>query len=284
MSNHYMRSVLFVPANKPGMLHNSYLFGADAIIYDLEDAISIDQKDAARILLDESFNFFKKTNIVRIVRINPLDSPFFYKDIEVIKKHDIDYIMLPKADVGSVKALEKEIKDTNIKIISLIESAYSLFDLSNILTTSKLVEGMLFGAEDFSLDMQIERTKQSDEILMARQNIALTCKALNKFCIDTPFTDVNDEDALRIDTHKVLAYGFNSKSCIHPNQVRIVNEVFTPTKEKIEDSLEIIRLAKEAKENGLGVFAYKGKMVDAPVINRAKNTLENAKKAGVKYE
>lgn len=280
----YIRSALFVPANSPSMIQNSDLLEADAIIYDLEDAISPKEKDSARILLDEAFKFFKKTNVVRIVRVNPIDSPFFYDDVEAVKNHDIDFIMLAKASQESVKELEKLIKDTDIKIIALIESAHSLFDLANILQASPLVKGMLFGAEDYSLDMQISRTIESDEILVARQNIATTCKALDIFSIDTPFTHITETDALIVDAQKASNYGFDGKACIHPSQVGHVNTVFSPTREEVIYAREVLEAAADAAQKGIGVFSYKGKMVDAPIINRANLTIENAKKAGVKYE
>ncbi|MDF9867108.1 citrate lyase subunit beta/citryl-CoA lyase [Bacilli bacterium PM5-3] len=280
----YIRSALFIPANNPGMVQSSDLLEADAIIFDLEDAISIANKDSARYLLEEAFNFFDKSDVIRIVRINPMDSPFFYDDIEVVKKFDVDYIMLAKASQESVKELAARLKGTDIKIVVLIESAYGVFDLANIIKASDLVEGMLFGAEDYALDMQIVRTKESNEILVARQNIATTCKALNIFSLDTPFTDVEDFEMLVCDTKKARNFGFSGKACINPRQVTYVNDVFSPSMDEIVYAQEVIEAAKKAEADGLGVFSLNGKMVDAPIINRAKLTLENAKKAGIKYE
>lgn len=279
-----LRSALFIPANNPGMIQSSELLDADALIYDLEDAISLNQKDAARDLLKEGFAFFKREQSIRIVRVNPYDSPFFLDDVALVKTLDIDYILLAKADTTSVKILADSIRDTNIEIIALIESASSLFYLADILQADPKVAGMLFGAEDYSLDMGIERTKQSDEILVARQTIATTCKALNKFSIDTPFTDVDDFEGLKNDAFKAKNWGLEAKACINPRQVPYVNEVFSPTMEEIVYAQEVIYAAQEAEAAGLGVFSLHGKMVDAPIINRAKLTLDNARKAGIKYE
>lgn len=280
-----MRSALFIPANNPGMLQSSTLLEADAIIYDLEDAISINQKDSARILLEEALKFFAKdAKVTRIIRVNPTDTPFFKADIEVIKNYDVDYVMLAKASVESIKELAEHLKDTNIEIIALIESAYAVFDLRNILQASPLVKGLLFGAEDYSLDMEIKRTKESEEILEARQMIAITAHALNIFCLDTPFTDTEDFEWLIKDSEKAKNYGFSGKACINPRQVVYVNEIFSPTIEEVTYALEVIGAAEQAAAEGIGVFSLHGKMVDAPIINRAKLTLENAKKAGIKYE
>lgn len=284
MSSKLLRSALFIPANNPGMIQSSELLEADALIYDLEDAISLSQKDAARELLKQAFKFFKRENSIRIVRVNPLDSPYFYDDCQLVKTLDIDYVLLAKADVESVKALAKELAGTNIEIIVLIESAASLHDLTNILLADAKVAGMLFGAEDYSLDMGIERTKKSEEIFTARQVIAYTCKALKKFSIDTPFTDVEDFEYLITDAKKAKSFGFSAKACINPRQVPYVNEVFSPTMDEIIYAQEVIAAAEEAKAAGLGVFSLRGKMVDAPIINRAVLTLENARKAGIKYE
>lgn len=281
----FMRSALFIPANNPGMLQSSVLLEADGIIYDLEDAISINQKDSARHLLEEYFkNFAKDSKVKRIVRVNPTDTPFFKEDVAMIKKYDVDYIMLAKASTKSVQELCELLKDTKIEIIALIESAYAVFDLRNILESSPLIKGLLFGAEDYSLDMEIKRTKESDEILEARQMIAITAHALNIFCLDTPFTDIEDFEWLIKDSEKAKNYGFSGKACINPRQVVYVNEIFSPTQAEIVFALEVIDAAKKAAEEGLGVFNLNGKMVDAPIINRAKLTLENAKKAGIKYE
>lgn len=282
--NKLLRSALFIPANNPGMIQSSELLDADALIYDLEDAISLNQKDAARDLLKEAFAFFKRESSIRIVRVNPYDSPFFLDDVALVKTLDIDYVLLAKADTTSVKILADSLRETDIDIIALIESASSLYNLGDILQADTKVKGMLFGAEDYSLDMGIERTKQSDEILVARQTIATTCKALNKFSIDTPFTDVDDFEGLKSDAFKAKSWGLEAKACINPRQVPIVNEVFSPTMEEIIYAQEVIYAAKEAEEAGLGVFSLHGKMVDAPIINRAKLTLDNARKAGIKYE
>ena len=280
----YIRSALFIPANNPGMVQSSDLLEADAIIFDLEDAISINQKDSARYLLEEAFHFFPHSEVIRIVRVNPVDSPFFVDDIRMAKQFDIDFIMLAKASQESVRTLANELKDTKIKIIALIESAYGVVDLKNIIEASDLVAGVLFGAEDYSLDMQIVRTKESDEIMVARQTIATICHALDVFVLDTPFTDVEDFAMLVVDTKKAKSYGFTGKACINPRQISEVNEVFSPTIEEINDALEVIEAAKKAKQEGIGVFSLNGKMVDAPIINRAKLVIENAKKAGIKYE
>lgn len=278
----FIRSALFIPANNPGMLQSASLLEADAIIFDLEDAISLSQKDSARILLEEALKFFKKDDVIRIVRVNPTDTPYFKDDIEMVRKYDVDYVLLAKATSESIIELEPYLVNTNIKIIALIESAYSVYDIKNIILASSLVKGVLFGAEDYSLDMQIKRTKQSDEILVPRENIAITAHALNVFCIDTPFTDVDDVEWLQIDSRKAKNYGFNGKACINPRQVIHVNEIFSPSESEISYALEVIEAAKKASNEGIGVFNLNGKMIDAPIINRASLTIENAKKAGVK--
>lgn len=280
----YIRSALFIPANNPGMIQTSHLLEADAIIFDLEDAISPSQKDSARILLKEAFSFIDFQDTIKIVRINPMDSPFFFDDIKIVKDLDIHYILLAKADIESVKELEKHLIDTNIKIITLIESTKSLLYLKEILLTSSLIDGVLFGAEDYSLDLKISRSLLGDEIMVARQIIAYTCSALNKFSIDTPFTDTDNEQGLYNDSVVAKRYGMSAKACINPRQVDTVNKVFSPTSKEIHDALEIVMANEEALEKGLGVFSLNGKMVDAPIVNRAKLVLDQARKAGLSYE
>lgn len=284
MNDIYLRSCLFIPANNPGMIQSSTLLEADAIVYDLEDAVSINQKDSARYLLSEAFTFFSKNDIFRIVRVNPFDTIYYEKDVEMVLKYDVDAILLAKGCVESVIDLASKISDKDTKIIVLIESAHSLLMLREIILASNKVIGVLFGAEDYATDMGIERTKDSDEIIVARQTIAYVCKALKVFAIDTPFTDIEDFEGLIKDTKKAKSYGYMAKAAINPRQVYDINKVIAPSKIEVIEAYELIDAYHEALAQGMGVFNYKGKMVDAPIVNRALSIVKKAEKAGVTYE
>ena len=164
-----------------------------------------------------------------------------------------------------------------IGVIPIIELAQSVLEIDEIVKMPR-VNGVLLGAEDLSSDLEVSRTKKGDEILYPRQRLAIACAAYKIDSIDTPFTDVNDEEGLENDCRFVMGLGFTSKSAIHPNQVGTINSVFVPTMDKIKWALRVEEANKQALEKGLGVFSLDGKMVDKPVIERAKKILIKAKR------
>lgn len=269
------KTLLFMPGNNPGMLQSSDILGADGLIIDLEDAVTITEKDAARILVCEYLNTFETKSDV-FVRINPLDTPFFYKDLEAIKNLDITGIVLPKASVESMEELDKFIEANNLdfKIIGLIETAMGLELSLQILSKSKRVIGVLLGAEDLTLDLGAKRTKKSDEIAYARLRTIAVSKALQIEAIDTPFTDTDDYEGLKIDALNAKDLGMTGKALISPRHVDIVNNIFAPSKKEIDHALRVVEGVKVANEKGLGAFSLDGKMVDAPIIKRALNLLK----------
>ena len=264
-----------MPGNNPGMLQNSDIMGADAIIIDLEDAVAITEKDAARILVKEYLETFQ-TNIDIFIRINPLDTPYFYHDLDEVKDLKITGILLPKADIESMKALDDYLEENNpnLKIIGLIETAFGLEMSFEILNQSKRVVGVLLGAEDLTLDLGAIRTKESREIRYARSRIIAVSKALGIQAIDTPFTDTDDIEGLKIDTLDAKALGMTGKSLISPRHVDLVNDIFSPSEEEINHSLRVVEGVVEANKQGKGAFSLDGKMVDAPIIKRALNLLK----------
>ena len=188
------RSLLFIPGNKPGMVQNSDVFESDTVIFDLEDAVSVTEKDSARILVSNYLKSFKP-NVEVCIRINGLDTTFYEEDLKEIVTEKVDAIMLPKARIDEVKkldelltTLEKERKITKeIKIIPIIELCISLIEVDQIAFLNR-VDGILLGAEDLSKDLEVERTKSGEEIFYARSRIANACKAAKIDAIDTPFT------------------------------------------------------------------------------------------------
>lgn len=280
------RSLLFIPANGPGMLQNADVFGADAIIFDLEDAVSPAEKDSARILLTNYLTMFPyEKNFEVIVRINSIDFyDLFLADLNTLPLDKIDTIMLPKADLSSLKTLveildrkEKELNLSNkINIIPLIELAASLLQVNEI-AQEKRVNGLFLGAEDLSADMEFERTTEGEEILFARSILILAAKANKIDAIDTPYTDIDNLYGLNNDSAKAKSLGMNAKSAIHPNQITTINRVFSPSKEEIKHASAIIDRALEAEKAGIGVFSYQNKMVDRPIIQRANLVLKKAK-------
>ena len=168
----------------------------------------------------------------------------------------------------------------HIAIVPIIESAISLIEVDVIASLNR-VNGILLGAEDFTKDLEVKRTKEGSEILYARSRIIVACKAYKIDAIDTPFTDTVDMDGLVKDVNYVKGLGMNAKSAIHPNQIEAINNAFTPTKSEIEYAKRVLIARDEAFSKGLGVFSLDGKMVDAPVIARAETVIKKATKYGV---
>jgi citrate lyase subunit beta/citryl-CoA lyase len=279
-----------MPGNNPGMLQNAAVLGADSIILDLEDAVSIPEKDSARILVREAIKNIDYSNVEVVVRINALDNEFGPMDLEEISKVKPDALMIPKADEDSIKKVHEVLNSIEeqegfeagtLKIIPLVETAYGLETVYNIIKASNRVIAVLLGGEDLTADLGIKRTKEGEEIFYARNKVATACKALKIDAIDTPFTDTNDYEGLERDTEKAKSLGMTGKAAINPRQIDTIHTSLAPSENEIKHALRILEALEEAKKEGKGVFSVDGKMVDAPVINRALSTVKLAEKLGI---
>jgi len=278
------RSLLFIPANSPAMLQNADIFETDGLIFDLEDAISLMEKDAARDLLSEYFESYKLEGVELIIRMNQLDSIYADDDLKRALSWPIDSIMVPKARYQDLVQLEEKLeklekktkREKKIMLIPIIEQAIALFEVDKIASLDR-VSALLLGGEDLATNLEVERTKDAEEILLARQLVIYAAKAYSKDAIDTPFTDVSDKEGLIQDAKHAKRLGMSGKSCIHPIQIDDINTIFSPTEKEIAYAHRVIEAEKEALLNHKGVFSVDGKMVDKPIIERAKKLLEKVK-------
>ncbi len=284
------RSMLFMPGNNPGMLQDAAILGADSIILDLEDAVSLSEKDSARILVREAIKTIDYSQVEVVVRVNPLDTDYGALDVEVIARVKPDTLMIPKANEQEIKLVDQmlnqiEIEEGyvpgSIKLIALIETALGLENVYNVIQASKRVVGVLLGAEDLTSDLGIERTKEGQEIFYARNKVANACRALKVDSIDTPFTDTFDCEGLAKDTTKAKSLGLTGKSAINPRQIEIIHSVFAPTEAELKHALRVLDAMEEAKKEGKGVCSLDGKMIDAPIINRANCTVDQCIRLGL---
>ena len=281
------RSLLFIPSNNPAMLQNADIFGADSVIFDLEDAVNITEKDNARNLLHYYLKAHNNLPMEVVVRINGLDTEYYKEDLEKIVSDNIDTIMIPKATIEYVNQLDELLTEIEgrkqmskkIKVLPIIELAYSVLQVETIAGLNR-VDGILLGAEDLTSDMEVTRTKEGLEIEYPRARVAMACKAYKIDAIDTPFTDVTDNNALKIDALHAMQLGMNCKAAIHPNQLDTINEVFMPSEKQIIWASRVMKANEDANAKGLGVFSLDGKMVDKPVLDRARKILAKAKKFG----
>lgn len=283
------RSMLFMPGNNSGMLLNADALGADSVILDLEDAVSPAEKDSARILVRNALKYLDYSDCEIIIRINSLDTDFWQKDLDEIIPLKPHMIMPPKVnsakDVQTVADYIKIVeKKHNMKnptyIIPLIETALGVENAFEIATSTDRVKAIFLGAEDLTADLRCKRTKKGDEIFYSRGRIITAARAANIDVYDTPFTDVEDEEGLIEDAMFAKSLGFTGKAAISPRHVMAINEVFSPTIEEIEYAKEVMDIIKLAKEQGKGAISLHGKMIDAPIVARAKQTLEMAEALG----
>lgn len=284
------RSMLFMPGNNPGMLQSAAILGADSIILDLEDAVSLTEKDSARILVREAMKNVDYEGVEVVVRINPLTTPYADEDIEVIGRVKPDALMVPKATEEELEEIHRRLdkieaeegfEKESIKLIPIVESAYGVQNVYSIIKASTRVVAVLLGGEDYTSDMGIKRSKAGDEILYARNRVAIACKAMKVDAIDTPFTDTNDFEGLEKDIALAKSLGMTGKASINPRQIDTIHAVYAPTEGEIRHAQRVLEAMEEAERESKGVFSLDGKMVDAPVINRAKNIVALSEKLGL---
>ncbi len=275
------RSLLFIPGNNPSMLQNADVFLTDAVIFDLEDAVSVKEKHNARNLVG---NYLQNSSVLPkqiVLRINALNSPWFEKDLELLKLEKIDYLLLPKIDLLSLETIIKKLDEYELafslpktKLISLIESALGVIEINEIAKNPR-VYGLLLGAEDLASELEVKRTEQSDEIFFARSSIVLAAIANKIIPIDTPYTNIENSKGLLEDAMFAQGLGMKAKACIHPNQLETINKVFSPSLEEIAWAQKVVELSEELTD--LGAFQYQGKMIDKPIIEKARKMIAKAK-------
>jgi len=285
------RTMMYVPGNNPANIMGAHLYGADSIMFDLEDSVSIREKDSARFLVYYALKKLDFGNTETVVRINGIDTPFGRKDLEAIVRAKPDVIRIPKTeraeDVLKVESIIAEIEEKagmevgTVKLMAAIESPLGVINAFEIAKSSKRLIGIALGAEDFVTSMKTERSKDGLELLMARSHVLMAARAANIYALDTVFSDINDDEGFIKEVKLIKQLGFDGKSVIHPRQIGLVHMVYTPTEKEINYSLRVVDAIKEADRKSSGVIALDGKMIDAPIVERAYRVLELAKASGV---
>lgn len=285
------RSMLFLPGNNPNMLINASCLGADAVIFDLEDAVSPAEKDAARILVRNTMRYMDLCGCEVIVRINSVDTTYWKEDLELILPEKPDLILLPKTSNASdalvadeyMSELEAKLgmEKNSVGLMPLIETAAGVENAYAIASCSERVQALFLGAEDLTADLQCKRTKEGREIEYSRCRLVVAARAAGKDVYDTPFTDVNDDEGIYEDASLAKALGFTGKASISPRHIDAINSVFSPTEAEVEYAYEVMDAIRLAKEMGKGAIALRGKMIDAPIVARAERTIAMAKALGM---
>ncbi|WP_238918557.1 citrate (pro-3S)-lyase subunit beta [Clostridium sp. YIM B02555] len=284
------RTMMYIPGNNPGMIKDGHIYGADSIMFDLEDSVSLNEKDAARFLVYNALKSIDYEGIETVVRINGLDTCGM-EDLEAIVRAQPDVIRLPKTESAQdiidveneIARIEKEagIPVGKTKMMAAVEGALGVMNAREIATASKRLMGIAIGAEDYVTDLKTTRSPEGIELLFGRSQIILAARAAGIYAFDTVYSDVNNEEGFANEVKLIKQLGFDGKSVINPRQIGPVHEIYTPSQKEIDKSIRVIKAAEDAKKRGSGVVSLDGKMVDKPIIERAQRALMLAEAAGV---
>lgn len=287
------RSMLFVPGSNAAMISNTFIYKPDAIMFDLEDAVALKEKDSARILVAHALQHPLYQEIETVVRVNPLDSEFGLADLNAVVRAGVDVVRMPKTETAQdvidmdheiteiEKACGREVGST--KMLAAIESPLGITQANQIATASNRLIGIALGAEDYVRNLKTERSPEGIELLFARCSILQAARAADIQAFDTVYSNANNEEGFLAEAALIKQLGFDGKSLINPRQIELLHNLFAPTQKDVDQARRIIDAAEEAERNGLGVVSLNGKMIDAPIIDRAKLVLERAK-SGIREE
>lgn len=276
------RAMMFAPGNNPGVLQNTGIYGADSLIFDLEDAVSVYEKDSARFLVRNAIQNIKYPCEVGI-RINHISTPWGYDDLDVVLAAKPDFIRLPKSeDAEEIKEIDAIVTKAekkygfepgSIRLMAAIESPKGLRNAFAIATASPRMIALAIGGEDFATSLKTTKTKGGAELFTARSLIVYAAREAGIDPIDSVYSDLRDEENFIKETTQAKEMGFEGKSCVTPRQVELVHSVFTPTEKEIESAYRVLKAYEEALAKKSGVIQVDGKMIDTPMITRANRTL-----------
>jgi citrate lyase subunit beta/citryl-CoA lyase len=281
------RSRLYLPGTEPKYAINAALHGPDAVILDLEDSVHHAEKDAARILVRNTLRAVDFGACERMVRINQL--PIGLEDLAEIIPEAPDLILIPKVEtphqVAEVDRMIAEMKvrsgiNRPVWLMPILESALGIENAAAIGGACENVAALTIGLEDYTADMGVAKTLDGVESLYARTRLVNAAKAVGVQAIDSVFGDVGDMDGLRRWGQNSRALGFEGMGCIHPSQIPVIHEAFSPTQAEIDKAQKIVAAFEEAQQRGLGVVSLGSKMIDPPVVQRALKLVARAKQMG----
>ncbi|MTJ84210.1 MAG: citrate (pro-3S)-lyase subunit beta [Telmatospirillum sp.] len=285
------RSMLFLPGANAAMLSTAFVYKPDSVMFDLEDAVSLREKDAARLLVFHALQLPVYREIETVVRINPLSTPFGRQDLEAAVRAGVDVVRLPKTDSAEdVLELEREVERIeracgrpfgSTRLMAAIESAGGVVNAVSIARSSPRMIGIALAGFDYVMDMQTERG-DGTELFYARAAVLHAARAAGIDAFDVVYSDVNNEEGFLKEVDLIKRMGFNGKSLINPRQIELLHNAYAPTGEEVDYARRVVAAADQAERQGLGVIALNGKMIDAPIVNHAKRVLQRAEASGLR--
>ncbi|AJI94127.1 citrate (pro-3S)-lyase, beta subunit [Yersinia ruckeri] len=294
MKQKMRRSMLFVPGANAAMVSNAFIYQADAIMFDLEDSVILREKDAARRLVFHALQHPLYQEIETIVRVNALDSIYGLADLEAVVRGGADIVRLPKTDSAQdVIDMEREIERIEGEcgreiggtgLLAAIESAQGITQALAIAQASPRLMGIALGAEDYVRNLRTERSPEGIELLFARCSILQAARAVGIQAFDTVYSDANNEAGFLQEAALIKQLGFDGKSLINPRQIELLHNLYAPTQKEVRHAQAVVEAAEAAEAEGRGVVSLNGKMVDSPVIERARAVLQRAVLSGLRDE
>ncbi len=285
------RTMMFMNAQKPGLIKDAYIYGVDSIMLDLEDAVAENQKDAARFSLYHALKTIDYGDTEVIVRINGLDTPHWQEDVRVCVAGGADGIRIAKCesaqDVKDVEAaIEKAEEEFGVEkghtlIMAALESPRGILNAYEICAASERMFGVAISGGDLRKCLQTTPQPDGVDMMVARGQMILAARAAGIQCFDTVFTNLDDMAGFEAEVRQNKAMGFDGKSLINPKQIRLVHEIFAPTQKEIMQAEKIVSAVRENAAKGLGVFTVDGKMIDIAFLPGAERTLRLAKACGM---
>lgn len=287
------RTMMFLNAQKPGLIKDPHVYKPDSIMLDLEDAVAENQKDVARFSLYHALTTIDYHGVERVVRINGLDTSHWQEDIRVSIAGGCDSIRIPKVETAkdvqiieeAVLKAEKEFnrQEGSTLLMAAIESTMGVMNVFEICKSSKRLFGIALSGGDYTKDLQTVLSGTGIELAGARQQLIIAARAAGVMCFDTVFTNLDDLEVFEHEVKMAKMMGFDGKSIVNPRQIETVHRVFTPSEKDIIFAEKVVYEINEKKEQGIGVFTVDGKMVDIAFYPGAKRVIAMAKAAGV-YE
>jgi citrate lyase subunit beta / citryl-CoA lyase len=290
------RSRLYLPGNEPKFMLNAGLHGPDAVILDLEDSVHPDAKASARLLVRNALRRVDFHGAERMVRINQL--PLGLEDLGAVVPQRPDLILIPKVEraeqvVAVAERIEAILRGQGngapppsdgrpaIWLMPILESALGIENAFEIARAASTVVALTIGLEDYTADLGVAKTRDGTETLWARQRLVNAARAAGVQAIDSVYGDVQDEAGLLAWGRASRSMGFVGMGCVHPRQVRVIHEAFAPSAEEIDRALRIVAAFRDAEARGLGVVSLGSKMIDPPVVLRARRLVERARETGL---
>ena len=285
-----IRSWMFVPGHRQRMIDKALGLNADAIMLDIEDGVAPNEKDAARKNIAESLGREKTPGSpARYVRINAIGHARMDADLEAVVRPGLEGLVCPKVDtpdevrkvdgILNEKEPKNQVEKGRVRLLIAIESPRGLLNAPAIAAASERIVGIIFGAEDFGREIGLPAVREGEarDLIYARSAIVIAAAAAHVQPIDGVWVDLNDSAGLLGFAKQSRQLGFSGMSCIHPSQVDAINTVFSPTAEEIEYCQKVLQAFEEANARGDGSIAFGGQLIDRPIVERARRTIETAK-------